>query len=126
MHTAPKRLHQECPPQVTGEAEPLGPIRHLVQKATLSTQGSSQNVETKKQVTNDRNGGKQTTGYRVQNHSYKFFKNFLETADKFSEILEHMKKNQLEIKYTLTEIKNNIQRSAETGLAQWIERRLGD
>ena len=41
----------------------------------------------------------------------KFFKNFLEKADKFSEIFEDMKKDQLEIKHTLTEIKNIIQRS---------------
>ncbi|KAK1340128.1 hypothetical protein QTO34_018692 [Cnephaeus nilssonii] len=41
----------------------------------------------------------------------RFFKNFLETADKFSETHNDMKKDQLEIKHTLTEIKNNIQRS---------------
>ena len=35
----------------------------------------------------------------------RFFKNFLEKANKFSETLEDMKKNQLEIKHTLTEIK---------------------
>ncbi|KAK1334647.1 hypothetical protein QTO34_005655 [Cnephaeus nilssonii] len=47
----------------------------------------------------------------------RFFKNFLEKADKFnetfddmSETLEDMKKDQLEIKHTLTEIKNIIQR----------------
>ena len=39
-----------------------------------------------------------------------FFKNFLEKADKFNETLEDMKKDQLEIKHTLTEIKNIIQR----------------
>ena len=45
----------------------------------------------------------------------RFFKNFLEKADKFSEILEDMRetlqdmeKDQLEIKHTLTEIKNVI------------------
>ncbi|KAK1338262.1 hypothetical protein QTO34_001377 [Cnephaeus nilssonii] len=41
----------------------------------------------------------------------RFFKNFLEKANKFSKTLEDMKKDQLEIKHTLTEIKNNIQRS---------------
>ena len=35
-----------------------------------------------------------------------FFKNFLEKTDKFNETLEYMKKDQLEIKHTLTEIKN--------------------
>ncbi|KAK1333893.1 hypothetical protein QTO34_006282, partial [Cnephaeus nilssonii] len=47
----------------------------------------------------------------------RFFKIFLEKADKFnetlkdmSETLEDMKKDQLEIKHTLTEIKNIIQR----------------
>ena len=40
----------------------------------------------------------------------KFFKNFLEKADKFNETLKDMKKDQLEIKYTLTEIKNIIQK----------------
>ncbi|KAK1338709.1 hypothetical protein QTO34_019366 [Cnephaeus nilssonii] len=40
----------------------------------------------------------------------RFFKNFLEKADKFNETLEDMKKDQLEIKHTLTEIKNIIQR----------------
>ncbi|KAK1334660.1 hypothetical protein QTO34_005668 [Cnephaeus nilssonii] len=46
----------------------------------------------------------------------RFFKNFLEKADKFSETLEDMRetledmeKDQLEIKHTLTEIKNIIQ-----------------
>ena len=38
----------------------------------------------------------------------RFFKNFLEKVDKFSDILKDMKKDQLEIKHTLTEIKNNI------------------
>ncbi|KAK1340649.1 hypothetical protein QTO34_017039 [Cnephaeus nilssonii] len=41
----------------------------------------------------------------------RFFKNFMEKADKFNETLEDMKKDQLEIKHTLTEIKNIIQRS---------------
>ena len=41
----------------------------------------------------------------------RFFKNFLKKANIFSETLEDMKKDQLEIKHTLTEIKNNIQRS---------------
>ena len=45
------------------------------------------------------------TGYRVQTTVIRFFKNFLEKANKFSETLEDMKKDQLEIKYTLTEIK---------------------
>ncbi|KAK1334501.1 hypothetical protein QTO34_005507 [Cnephaeus nilssonii] len=40
----------------------------------------------------------------------RFFKNFMEKADKFNETLEDMKKDQLEIKHTLTEIKNIIQR----------------
>ena len=40
----------------------------------------------------------------------RFFKNFLEKADKFNETLEDLKKDQLKIKHTLTEIKN-IQRS---------------
>nr|KAF6387573.1 hypothetical protein mMyoMyo1_008054 [Myotis myotis] len=48
----------------------------------------------------------------------RFFKNFLETADKFSETLkkssktlEDMNKDELEIKHTLTEIKTIIQSS---------------
>ncbi|KAK1346647.1 hypothetical protein QTO34_000507 [Cnephaeus nilssonii] len=40
----------------------------------------------------------------------RFFKTFMEKADKFNETLEDMKKDQLEIKHTLTEIKNIIQR----------------
>ncbi|KAK1343344.1 hypothetical protein QTO34_016123 [Cnephaeus nilssonii] len=40
----------------------------------------------------------------------RFFKNFMEKADKFNETLEDMKKAQLEMKHTLTEIKNIIQR----------------
>ncbi|KAK1338829.1 hypothetical protein QTO34_019488 [Cnephaeus nilssonii] len=40
----------------------------------------------------------------------RFFKNFMEKADKFNETLEDMKKDQLEIKHTLTEVKNIIQR----------------
>ena len=36
-------------------------------------------------------------------------KNLLETSEKYSETLKDIKKDQLEIKYTLTEIKNNIQ-----------------
>ncbi len=47
---------------------------------------------------------------------FRFFKNFLETADKCSEILKKSTKtldvvikDQLEIKHTLTEIRNNIQ-----------------
>ena len=39
----------------------------------------------------------------------RFFKNFLEKLDKFSETLEDIRKEQLEIKHTLTEIKNIIQ-----------------
>ena len=62
-------MHQECPPQVTVEAY----IGHLAHKATLPTQGSSENVVTKKQITDERNGEKQTTEDRVQNHSYKVF-----------------------------------------------------
>nr|KAF6341530.1 hypothetical protein mMyoMyo1_011946 [Myotis myotis] len=76
VHKAHKGVHQECPPQVTGEAEPLGPTGHLAHKTTLPTQGSIKNAETKKQVTNDRNGGKQMTGYRVQDHVYKVFQEF--------------------------------------------------
>ena len=117
MHTAHKGLHQECPPQVTGEAEPLGPIGHLPHKATLSTQGNSQNAETKKHVMNERNGGKKTTGYRVQNHSLRLLKNLLETSEELSETFKDFNENakkmendQSEIKHTLTEIKNNIQR----------------
>ena len=40
----------------------------------------------------------------------RFFKNFLEKANKFNETLEDIKKDQLEIKHTLTEIKNIVQR----------------
>ena len=35
----------------------------------------------------------------------RFFKNFLEKADKFSKTLEYMKKDQLETKHKLIEIK---------------------
>ena len=48
------------------------------------------------------------TGYRVQTTVIRFFKNFLEKANKFNETFEDMKKDQLEIKHTLTEIKKNI------------------
>ena len=41
----------------------------------------------------------------------RLLKNLLETTNKSSEILKDMKKDQIEIKHTLTEIKNNIQRS---------------
>ena len=47
------------------------------------------------------------TGYKVQNHGHKVFKNFLEKADNISETLEVMKKDQLEIKHIMTKIKNN-------------------
>ncbi|KAK1345433.1 LOW QUALITY PROTEIN: hypothetical protein QTO34_007890 [Cnephaeus nilssonii] len=40
----------------------------------------------------------------------RFFKNFMGKADKFNETLEDMKKDQLEMKHTLTKIKNIIQR----------------
>ncbi|KAK1344049.1 hypothetical protein QTO34_014608 [Cnephaeus nilssonii] len=40
----------------------------------------------------------------------RFFKNFLEKASKFNETLEDMKKDHLEIKHILTEIKNIIQK----------------
>ena len=65
MHTGHTGAHPECPAQVAGEAEPLGPTGLLLHKAILpipgdraalpntwkQTQGSSQNVETKKHVT---------------------------------------------------------------------------
>ena len=44
----------------------------------------------------------------------RFFKNFLEKAHKFSETLEDMKKDQLEIKHTLTEKKNYTETKQQT------------
>lgn len=76
VNSAHKRVHQEGTSQVTGEAVPLGLIGHLAYKAVLSTQGSSENVETMKQIINERNGGKQIAVYRVQNHGYKVFQEF--------------------------------------------------
>ena len=46
-----------------------------------------------------------------KNTVIRLLKNLLENANKFSETLKDMKKDQLEIKHTLTEIKNNIHRS---------------
>jgi chromosome segregation ATPase len=111
VHTAHKGVHQECPPQVTGEAEPLGPIGHLAHKATLSIQESSQNVETKNRSQMKEMEESKQLYIEFKTTVRRFFKNFLEKANKFSETLENMKKDQLEIKHTLTEIKNNIQRS---------------
>nr|KAF6328989.1 hypothetical protein mPipKuh1_008308 [Pipistrellus kuhlii] len=76
VHTAQKGVQQECPPQLTGKAEPLGPARTPSTQSDSIIQGSSQNAETKKQITNERNGGKQMIEYRVQNHSYKIFQEF--------------------------------------------------
>ena len=85
MHTAHTVVHIKCSAQVTEKAETLDPIEHPLHKSTLpipgviaalpntmkETQGSSQNAETKKHVTDERNGSKQTFGYRVQNYVYK-------------------------------------------------------
>ena len=40
----------------------------------------------------------------------RFFKNFLEKANKFNETHEDMKKDELEIKHTLTDIKKILYR----------------
>nr|KAF6392633.1 hypothetical protein mPipKuh1_007822 [Pipistrellus kuhlii] len=49
-------------------------MTHLTHKATLPTQGSSENEETRKQITNERNRGEQTTGHRVKTTVISFSK----------------------------------------------------
>ena len=56
------KVHLEHPAQVTEKSEPLGLTEHLLLNGRLAvllgmweeTEGSSQNVETKKQVPNER------------------------------------------------------------------------
>ena len=95
---------------MTGEVIPLGPIEHLLDKATLQnpgdletlhntwiqTEGSSENEEIKKYVPNERteqnsrkitplSGCEQAARYRVQNSGYK-------NTQELSENLNIMKK----------------------------------
>lgn len=68
LHTAHKRVQQECPPQTIGKTEPLSSIGYTKHTTPLYNTGKQPKFEDKK-ITNDRNRGNQTTGYRVQNHS---------------------------------------------------------
>ena len=70
-------------------------IGHLAHKATLPTQGSSENAETKKQKQN-RSQTKEMEGNKQLDIEFKttvirFFKNFLKKADTFNKTLENRK-----------------------------------
>ena len=105
------------------EADPLGHIGHLVHKATLPTQGSSEMRRQGNRSQTKEMEDKKRLDKEFKTMLIRLFKNLQEKADKINETYEDMKrdqleiikdqqeiiKDQLEIKNIFSEIKNIMQ-----------------
>jgi vacuolar-type H+-ATPase subunit I/STV1 len=106
-------VHQECPPQVTGEAEPLGPkdISHIKPLHQLRKAAKMQRQRGRSQMKEMEESRQLDIEFKTT--FIRLLKNLLKTSEELSETFKDlnenttkMEKDQSEIKHTLSEIKN--------------------